>query len=462
MKVLTVTSSKSIKEMKKNIYLFIIIGLLSLGQNGRAQENAYILDRVVAVVGDFHVLQSDVEQQYLQMKMNRAYLPDDVKCNILEYFIGQKLLMTQAKIDSIEVSEGQIEQSMESRLSNFIGQFGSEEEMEQYFNKSIYDIKEDLRKTMKELMITQQVQQSIVGEITITPSEVKSFFKKIHKDSIPYIDSEVKIAQILAYPPVDVDAEFVVKEKLLELRKRIIDGENMSTLAILYSDDPTASTNFGEIGFQTKVGLDPEYVKTAWALKEGQVSKIVKSAFGYHIIQSIERRGDRLNSRHILLIPKVNASAKGKALSKLDSLRTQIVDDSTTFHLAAIFNSEDEKTSANGGLLVNSTNQAATFQLDQLETKDYYTLRDMEVGDVSQPYETTDEKGKLCFKMIKLISRTEPHRANIKEDYLMLQNMAMSEKQNEIMEEWYTEKKEKTYIKIDNSFDFCDKVKQEL
>nr|MDA3821718.1 peptidylprolyl isomerase [Bacteroidales bacterium] len=398
----------------------------------------------------------------LQMKMNQAYMADDIKCNILEYFIGQKLLMTQAKIDSIEVSEGQVEQSMESRLSNFISQFGSEEEMEQYFNKSIYDIREDLRKTMKELMMTQQVQQSIVGEITITPSEVKSFYKDIPKDSIPYIDSEVKIAQIVAYPPVDEDAEFEVKERLLKLRKRIIDGENMSTLAILYSDDPTATTNFGEIGFQNKVGLDPAYVEAAWALKEGQVSKIVKSAFGYHIIQSIERRGDRLNSRHILLIPKINASAKGIALAKLDSLRIEIMNDSTTFHMAAIFNSEDEKTSANGGLLVNPTNQAATFQLDQLETKDYYTLRDMEVGDVSQPYETTDEKGKLCFKMIKLISRTEPHRANIKEDYLMLQNMAMSVKQNDIMEEWYMEKKKKTYIKIDDSFDFCDKVKQEL
>lgn len=462
MKEQIVTSLKSINEMKKIIFLIIIVGFATTGQKLQAQEKAYILDRVVAVVGDFHVLQSDIEQQFLQMKMGQAYLPPEVKCEILDYFIGQKLLMTQAKIDSIEVSDGQVELSMESRLSQFISQFGSEKEMEDYFNKSIYDIKDDLRKTMKEMMITQQVEQSIVGDLKITPSEVKDFYKSIPTDSIPYIDSEVKIAQIVAYPPLNEDAEFDVKERLLELRKRIIDGESMSTLAILYSDDPTATSNFGEIGFRNKNELDPAYSDAAWALKEGQVSKIVKSGFGYHIIQSIERRGDRLNTRHILLIPKVDAAAKGKALAKLDSLYTAIKNDSVTFHLAAIFDSEDENTRANGGLVVNQINQASTFKLDELDTKDYYILRDMKIGDISRPYETKDQKGKLCYKIVKLINRTEPHRANIKEDYLLLQNIAMSQKQQEIMKEWYTEKKAKTYIKIDNSFNYCDKVNQEL
>lgn len=453
---------KYIKSMNKPLFFLATALLITTSLSGFSQQKGFILDRVVAVVGDFHILQSDIEQQYLQLKMNQAYVPEDVRCDILNYFIEQKLMMSQAKIDSIEVSDSQVEMSMEDRLSQFVSQFGSEQEMEEYFNKSIYDIRDDLRKTMKEMMITNQVQQAIVGDVKITPSDVKSFYKSIPKDSIPYIDSDVKIAQIVAYPPVDENAEFEVKERLLELRKRIIEGESMSTLAILYSDDPSATSNFGEIGFRSKTELDPAYVEAAWALKEGQVSKIVESSFGYHIIQNVERRGDRVNTRHILLKPKVDAAAKGKALAKLDSLRVLILADSMTFHVAAIINSEDEKTRANGGLVVNQANQAATFKLDQLDPKDYYTIREMKIGDVSKPFESTDLNGKLCYKMVKLINRTEPHRANLKEDYLMLQNMAMAKKQEEIMNAWFAEKKKKTYIRVDNSFEWCNAGNQEL
>lgn len=440
--------------MIRKFILFIFGVLMPLQM--MAQQNAFILDRVVAVVGDFHVLQSDIEQQFLQMKMNQQYLPESYKCDILKYTIEQKLLMTQAKIDSIEVSDSQVEVSMEARLNMFVSQFGSEEEMEEYFGKTLYEIRDDLRSTMKEMMVTQQVQQSIIGEIAITPSEVKAYFKSLPADSIPFIDSEVKLAQILAYPEVDEDAEFEVKERLLGLRKRVLEGESMSTLAILYSDDPSAASNFGEIGFRSRVELDPAYVEAAWALKEGQVSKIVKSSFGYHIIQCIERRGDRVNTRHILLKPKVNAGAKASAISKLDSLRTRIMEDSITFNLAAKVHSEDENTKFNGGLLVNPTNQAATFKLDQLETKDYYTIREMEVGDVSMPYETTDRNGLQAYKMIKLLSRTEPHRANLKQDYLLLQEMALSKKRTEVLQDWYKEKRQRTYIKIDPSFSSCE------
>ena len=445
-------------------FIFILLPLITFAGaiKTAAQDKAYILDRVVAVVGDFHVLQSDIEEQFLQFKMNNPYVPEEVKCEILNYFIEQKLMMTQAKIDSIEVSDAQVELSMESRLNMFISQFGSEEEMEEYFNKSLFDIRDDLRKSMKEMMITQQVQQSITGDIKITPSEVKAFYKELDPDSIPYIDSEVKIAQIVAYPKVGEDAEFEVKERLLELRRRISEGENMSTLAILYSDDPSATSNFGEMGFRNKSDFDPAYAEAAWALKVGQVSKIVESRYGFHIIQCIDRKGDRVNTRHILLRPKIDAEAKSKALARLDSLRAVIEKDSITFHKAALFYSEDTDTRANGGLLVNPYSQAATFKLDELDTKDYYIVRDMKVGDISEPYETEDKDAKLCYKMVKLISRTEPHKANIKDDYLVLQNMALQKKQNEVMKEWFDEKKQKTYIRVDKSFQHCIKDDQVL
>ncbi len=418
------------------------------------QDNALILDRVVAVVGDFEVLQSDIEQQFIQLKASQPYVSEDVKCDIFIYFVEQKLLMNQAKIDSVEISPGQVELSMESRLNTFIQQIGSEKEMEEYFNKSIYDIKDDLRKTMKEMMITQEVQQSITGEISITPSEVKSFYKKLDTDSIPYIDAQVKIAQIIRYPETSDDATYEVRKKLLDLRERINSGENFATLAILYSDGPSAPKG-GEIGFMAKGNLDPAYATAAWGLKVGQVSKIVESEFGFHIIQAIERKGDMLNTRHILMKPKVDALAKTNAIQRIDSIRTFIVSDSIAFEKAAMYYSQDKNTSVNGGLLVNPMTSAATFELNQLETKDYYTTREMEISEISKPFETKDQNQKLCYKLIKLISMTEPHRANLKQDYLLLQNMALAKKRQDVMNEWYKEKKEKTYIKIDHSFEKC-------
>lgn len=437
----------------RKIALVILCALITVGT--QAQEKAFIIDRVIAVVGDFEILQSDIEQQFMQLKASQPYVSEEVKCDIFNYFIEQKLMMNQAKIDSIEVSAGQVEMSMESRLETFIRQIGSEKEMEEYFNKSIFDIREDLRKTMREMMITQEVQSTITGEITTTPSDVKSFYKKQDTDSIPYIDSEVKMAQILMYPKTSDDAIFEVKTKLLELRKRVMDGENFATLAILYSDGPSAPMG-GEIGFASKSsGLDPKYVEAAWSLKEGQVSKIVESAFGYHIIQLIERKNDMVNTRHIILKAKVDALAKTKVIEKIDSLRTFIVTDSIPFASAAMFYSQDKNTSVNGGLLVNPMTSAATFEYDQLDTKDYYTLREMEIGEVSKPFETVDESQKICYKIIKLLDRTEPHRANLTDDYLLLQNMALQAKQQEVMNEWYKEKREKTFIKFDSSFEEC-------
>ncbi len=413
-----------------------------------------IIDRIVGVVGDFHILQSDIEQQYLQMKMSGMYLSPNVRCDIFNQFVEQKLLMAQSKIDSIEVGPDQVELQMGQRLDYFIGQFGSEDEMESYFNKSIFDIKDDLREAIREQMITGQVRTSITEDVSTTPSDVKSFFRSLNPDSIPYINTKVELAQIVAYPPYSEEAIFQVKERLLELRKRVQEGEDFGTLAILYSEGPSASRR-GELGFMLRTELDKAYADAAWALKPGQVSKIVESSFGFHIIQMIERRGDRANTRHILMNPKADANAKQKAINKLDSLVSVIKLDSITFDMAAKKYSEDKNTSVNGGLLVNPQTMAATFELDQLNTKDYYNIRNLDVGDMTEPYESTDRNGKTCYKVLKLKSRTEPHRANLKQDYLLLQKMALQYKSEQVMNDWYREKKETTYIRIDDSFKSC-------
>lgn len=430
---------------------YIIIGLL-ISISAAAQP--FIIDRVVAVVGDFNVLQSDVEQAYLQMKMPGSYVPPNAKCGIFNQLIEQKLLMAQSKIDSIEVGPDQVEMQMESRLDYFISQFGNEEEMESYFEKSIYDIKDDLREAIKEQMITQEVQASIVEGVSTTPSDVKSFYRSLDEDSIPYINTQVEISQIVAYPSYSDEAIFLVKERLLELRKRVMDGEDFGTLAILYSEGPSASRR-GELGFMMRSELDKAYATEAWSLKAGQVSKIVESSFGYHLIQMVERRGDRANTRHILMKPKADANAKQKAIYKLDSLASVIKADSLSFDFAAKRYSEDVKTNINGGLIVNPQTQAATFELDQLPTKDYYMIRNMEVGNVSEPFESVDHNQKICYKILQLKSRTEPHVANLKQDYLLLQNMALQAKNMEVMGEWFLEMKGKTYIRVDDSFKKC-------
>jgi len=413
-----------------------------------------IIDRVIAVVGDFNVLQSDVEQAYLQMKMPGGYIPPNAKCEIFNQMIEQKLLMAQSKIDSVEVGPDMVEMQMESRLDYFVSQFGSEKEMENYFDKSIYDIKDDLREAIEEQMITSEVQGSITEGVSTTPSDVKSFYRSLHPDSIPYINTQVELAQILAYPAYSEEAIFEVKERLLELRKRVMEGEDFGTLAILYSEGPSASRR-GELGFMMRAELDKAYATEAWSLKPGQVSKIVESSFGFHIIQMVERRGDRANTKHILMKPKADANAKQKAIYKLDSLVSAIRGDSISFEFAAKRYSEDERTNINGGLIVNPQTMAATFELDQLPTKDYYMIRNMDVGEITEPYESVDHSQKTCYKILHLKSRTEPHRANLKQDYLLLQNMALNYKNNEVMQEWFDEKKENTYIRIDKSFNNC-------
>ena len=435
--------------------MIYILLAATLTMNVAAQS--MVIDRVVGVVGDFHILQSDVEQQYLQMKMSGSYMGPEARCNIFNYFIEQKLLLAQAKIDSIEVGPAMVEMQMEARLDYFINQFGDEKEMEAYFNKSIFDIKDDLREAIQEQMLTDQVRNTITEDVSTTPSDVKRFFRSLDPDSIPYVNTQVELAQIVAYPNYSEEAIFNVKERLLELRKRVQEGEDFGTLAILYSEAPEAARR-GEIGFMFRNDLDKAYADAAWALKPGQVSKIVESSFGFHIIQMVERRGDRVNSRHILMNPKADANAKQKAIYKLDSLKTLVETDSASFDFVAKWNSEDAKTSINGGLIVNPQTQASTFELDQLDTKDYYYIRNMKVGDLSEPFESTDHNHKICYKMLYLKARTEPHRANLKQDYLLLQRMALQFKNNEVMDEWYADKKGTTYIKVGSSFKDCTQL----
>lgn len=435
----------------KNLLSTLLLAGILLGS---LSGQSFMLDRVVAVVGEFVILQSDIESLNLQNKAQGIHLPGDEKCTILENFLGEKLLINQAKIDSIEISESSVEMELDNRLSYFISMIGSPEALEEYFGKTILEIKEDMRSAVRDASITRQMQSTITGEVTVTPSEIREYYNKLSKDSIPYIDSKVELSQIVQYPPVDESAVFTVKQTLLDLRRRILDGEKFTTLAVLYSEGPSASQG-GEIGFMGKGELDSEYAKAAYSLKVGGVSSIVESSFGYHLIQLIERREERVNTRHILMKPKVRPEAIRATTRKLDSVASLVRTDSVEFDLAARIYSQDPNTAVNGGIMVNPGTNTTAFTMDELQPAEFIALRDLKVGEITEAFKSEDEKGKDVYKVIRLRNRSSPHRANLNEDYIVLKEMALSKKKQDVFQQWIDEKIEETYVHVDNSFAGC-------
>jgi peptidyl-prolyl cis-trans isomerase SurA len=439
--------------MKIKFFLIIVILLVSNIFLSTGQPR--ILDRVVAIVGDYKILQSDIESMYLQYQAEKVSYEGDLKCVILEDYLAQNLLLNQAKIDSIEVSESQVEMQLDARLDYFINQIGSQERLEQYFKKTILEIKEDFRDMIRDQLITQEMRNTITADVTVTPSEVRQFFNKIPEDSVPFIDAKVELNQIVLYPPYSEEATLEVRQRLLDLRKRITDGENFATLAVLYSEHPTAPKG-GEMGFMGKAEMDPDYAKAAFSLKKGQVSNIVQTAMGFHIIQLIERRDERVNTRHILVKPKVDLVGIQKTISRLDSIANLIRNDSMTFEMAARYFSQDIKTNVNGGQMVNPADNSTLFELDELQPAEYEVLRNMNVGEISQPFEAQDENAKTVYKIMKINKSTKPHKANIKEDYILLQQIALAAKNQDVLKDWIDEKIRTTYIHIDGSFKGCE------
>ena len=435
---------------KSLLSTLLLAGTLLGGLSGQS----FILDRVVAVVGEFVILQSDIESLKLQNKAQGISLPGDEKCAILENFLSEKLLLNQAKIDSIEISESSVEMELDNRLSYFISMIGSPEALEEYFGKSILEIKEDMRSAVRDASITRQMQSTITGDVTVTPSEIKEYYNGLSKDSVPYIDSKVELSQIVQYPPVDEDAIFEVKQTLLDLRRRILDGDKFTTLAVLYSEGPSASKG-GEIGFMGKGELDAEYAKAAFSLKAGGVSTIVESSFGYHIIQLIERREERVNTRHILMKPNVKPEAIRATTRKLDSIANLVRTDSVEFDLAARIYSQDINTAVNGGIMVNPATNTTAFSLDELQPAEFIALRDLKVGEITEAFKSEDENGKEVYKIVRLRNRSSPHRANLKDDYIVLKEMALGMKKMEVFQLWIDEKIEETYVNVDNSFAGC-------
>ena len=422
-------------------------------------QQEIVIDQVVAVVGGDKVLSSEIEEQAMQMKLQGYSGSKNMKCDVLEEILAGKLLVDQAKIDSIEISSTQVDSEIDRRINYFIQNIGSVEEVEKYFTKSMNDIKEDLRKVIGEQMLIQRMQTEIVKNVFVTPTEVKKFYEAADKDTLPLQDDQMIMRQIVIYPQADEQAKIEVRKKLLALRERIVNGEKFSTLAILYSEDPGSARKGGELGYSTAKEYVKPFADAAFALKEGQVSQIIETEFGFHIIQMIDRKGDRVNLRHILMKPKITPEMIANVKSKLDSIATLIKNDSLTFEQAAMKFSEDKETFVNGGLMINPYTRSSKFSKEHLSPEEFYIIKNLETNVISQPFEAK-QKNKVAYKIIEIVRRIPSHRANFVEDYDLIVNISENKKKQEELEKWIDKKREKTYIKIEEPFNQCEFKKE--
>jgi peptidyl-prolyl cis-trans isomerase SurA len=451
----------------KNIRLFnfrfVYISVLLLTVAGlHAQEQ--VVDRIVAVIGQNMVLESEIEAQYLQAKMQGTIegSAQTVKCQILENMILENIMLNQAELDSVQVTDSEVEQSLDQRLRYFISQFGSKEKLEEYYGKSVVEIKEEFRTMVKNNLLVQQVQVNITKNVFVTPNDVKVFYRSMPTDSIPLINAKVEMKQIIKVPPVSMEQKVMIKEELRDLRRRVLEGENFATLAILYSEDPGSAAKGGEIGFFGRGELYPEYEAAAYKLKEGEISEIIESKAGFHIIQLIERKGDYINTRHILLMTKPSPVDMENARIKLDSVLVQIQKGEITFEQAALKYSDDPG-KYSGGYIINpypgeqSPNGGTTwFEMDELEPQVSFIINKLDVGQISSPVPTTTEDGKDAFRLVKLQSRIEPHRANLNDDYSFLQELALQQKKQEKLVEWVNKNADNAYIMVIDDYKTCE------
>ncbi len=418
-----------------------------------------LIDEVVAVVGDNAILRSDIEYQYEQALVEGvSNHSGDMKCHIFEQILIQKLMLNQAKLDSISVSENEVVNQVDSRMNYFIQRIGDKEKLEEYFNKSMLQIKRDQMEMVRTQMLTQQMQREITKNIKVTPAQIRAYYRSLPEDSLPMVSTQYEIRQIAVYPKVEQEEIERVKSQLRDFQRQVNEGRDFATLAVLYSEDPGSAAHGGDMGWYTRGGFVPEFATAAFNLQEkNKVSKIVETEFGYHIIQLIDRKGERINVRHILLRPKISEKSRTEARNFLDSIATYINDKKMTFEEAALHFSMDKDSRSNGGLMVNPENGSTKFEIGQIPAEIAKNLQNLKEGEMSKPFYMMDErKGKETYRMIVLKRKIDPHRANLAEDYKMMQDMLENKKRADAVKDWIIKKQKETYITIDKNWKNCD------
>jgi peptidyl-prolyl cis-trans isomerase SurA len=441
---------------KFGVVLLVVVLFASV-----ANAQKKMLDKIVAVVGSSIILNSDIETGYAQYLVQGAQPPPGLKCQITQSLISQKLLTAQAVIDSIEVKESEIDDEVDRRMRQSIQRAGGEDKLAQFLGRPIEQYKDDIRPDVKEMLVSERMRGKITEKINTTPLDVKKYFETFKKDSLPMISKEVEVGEIVFNPKLTQEEKDYSKQKAEELYKRVKAGEDFAALAIAYSQDPGSASDGGDLGWKSRQDFVKEFSAMAFKLKAGDVSPVFETDFGYHFLQVIERRGEQVHARHILIMPKITTESIIRANTKADSVYKLLIKNKITseiFSNAASFYSDDKESKYNGGMILNADNvQTRTTQIpiDRLDPQIALVIDTMKVGNVSNPVLITDASGKKSYKIFYLKSVTDAHRANLEQDFAKIKTAANEDKINRTISEWFEKKRKETFIKIAPEYQSC-------
>ncbi|MBK6903706.1 MAG: peptidylprolyl isomerase [Saprospirales bacterium] len=432
--------------------LFLTLAL----QTGLSQKST--IDKVVATVGGELILLSEIEEQKAALEAQQGGLPPEASCLILDNIMAQKLLVNQAKLDSIIVLDAEVEAQLDLRIEQILAYMNNDyQQFEDYYGQTVTQVKDQFRNELRDQILAERMRGQVLTGITVTPAEVKAFFSRIPADSLPYFNSEVEVSEIVYRPKINEAERKIAMDKLTDLRERIlVKGEDFAALAQKYSDDFASGRIGGDLGLTKRGKFVPNFEAAAYNLEVDEISSIVETEFGFHIIQLLERRGNSIHTRHILIKPEITEDDLKLAEEKLDSVRELILTDSLVFSKALKdFGFKDVQSFNNDGRMINQRTGNNFFEIADLEPDIYFALDTLEIGEISAPFAFRSPSGEILFRMVKLVSRSNPHRANLREDYSKIQAAAVEEKKNILLNEWVQEKVFSTFISIDPLFADC-------
>lgn len=444
--------------MKRYLQYTICMMLTTLLVSTAMAQNGQTIEKVIAKVGGEYILYSELIGAYQYQKQQNPALDEDALCPILEQMIAQRLLINQAKLDSIIVSDGEIENQLDARITNILGMMGNDEQrFVEYYGKSVVAVKEDFREDIKQQILAEKIQRELINEVDVTPIEVKEFYEGIPSDSLPYLPSEVEVSEIIIQPEVNETEAKISKDLILDIRSKILSGEeSFEDMARKYSADPGSGANGGDLGWSKRGSFVTEFEAAAYDLDINEISDLVETQFGYHILKLIDRRGNQLNLKHILIKPKITDADMEITKNKLDSIRTLLIADSLDFVSAVRIHSNKETQSYNNiGRMTNPATGDTFFETGDLEPSIYFAIEELDVNGVSGPLEFQTPRGETHFRIIKLMSRTKPHKANLEQDYSRIKRYAKESKKNIYYNKWMQERLQETFIELDKDFDDC-------
>jgi len=447
--------------MKKYISLLAILTIFSVkGLVAQtAAQKSRLIDRVIATVGSSIILQSELEMQYAQ-QLARGEKPDDkVKCYLMQQLVTEKLLSQQAAIDSIEISESEVDDNLNRRMQMMVRNAGGKERLEEFLNRSLLQYKEEMRPSVGETLKAQKMQQNIISSINVTPQEVKRYFESLNQDSLPYFNTEVEIGELVINPVLTKEEKDQFRQKAEGYRKQVLGGSDFGTIARLYSDDGS-SVQGGELGFATRDSYVKEFSAMAFRLKEGEISPVFETMYGFHFLQVLQRRGEEVNVRHILVKSKPTNASLERAKAKIDSIYDRVVAGKISFHTAASLYSENNETKYTGGMLSNPEDRTSLIPVDALDRATFTAIDPLEVGQYSKSFIFQEnQQANPVYKFMYLKSRIAPHKATLEQDFAKIQEAAKQDKVHRKLSEWFEQRKENTFIHINEDFLQCDELK---